>query len=110
MNDRANNGIDQFCGSTAFNTTTGTVTTVRKVGGGCSPVVAQGSMTGSLLPTTWDLGDVGQVNSPGGPGTCDTTPTGVLHDIQHGTYNMATGPTAFGDTGADLVFGVSQIS
>jgi hypothetical protein len=104
---------DQFCGSTSFNPTTGTVTTVGKVGGGCSPVVAQGTMTGSLLPTTWDLGDVGSVTctTPGDPTTCTAGPAGtVLADIAAGTYNKATGPTPFGDTGADLVWNLGNLS
>jgi len=104
---------DQFCGSTSFNPVSGTVTTVGKVGGGCSPVVAEGTMQGSLLPTTWDLGDVGSVTctTPGDPTTCTAGPAGtVLADIAAGTYNMATGPTPFGDTGADLVWDLGNLS
>jgi hypothetical protein len=102
---------DQFCGSTSFDKTTGTVTTVGEVGGGCSPVVAEGTMQGSVPPTTWDLGNVGSVTctTPGDPATCTTTP-GVLADIAAGTYNMATGPTPFGDTGADLVWDLGNLA
>src|SRR5206468_629289 len=105
----SNGPADQFCGSTSYNPTTGTVTTVGQVGSGCSPVVAVGTMTGSKPADTWDLGEVGQVNCPT-PSTCTTTATGVLHDIQFGTYNMATGPTPFGDTGADLVWNLADLA
>jgi hypothetical protein len=109
--DGSSGPTDQFCGSTSFNPITGTVTTVGEVGGGCSPVVAEGTMQGSLPPTTWDLGDVGELNctTPGDPATCSATP-GVLADIAAGTYNMATGPTPFGDTGADLVWDLGNLA
>ena len=71
--DGSNGSADQFCGSTAFNSTTGTVKTVGKVGGGCSPVVSDGTMHGSFNPVAWDLGDVGQVNCTGSPPVCTTT-------------------------------------
>jgi len=111
----SNNGIDQFCGSTSLDTN-GKVTTVGQVGGvgGCSPVVSEGSMQGSAKPDFWDLGEVGEVTCTGG--TCTTTP-GVLADIAAAVasgsfagFNMATGPTPFGDTGADLVWVLGNLA
>jgi hypothetical protein len=101
----------QFCGITSFDPLTGIVTTTGAVGGGCAPVVAEGTMQGSLPPTFWDVGDVGQVNctTPGDPATCSATP-GVLADIAAGTYNFATGPTGPGDTGADLVWDLGDLA
>jgi len=110
--DGSNGPGDQFCGSTSFSA--GKVTTVGQVGGGCSPVVSSGSMSGSALPIAWDLGNVGSVTCPGG--VCTTTP-GVLADIAAAVasgsfagFNMATGPTPFGDTAADLVWALPDLA
>jgi hypothetical protein len=105
--DGSNGAADQFCGSTSFNPATGTATTVGQVGGGCSPIVTSGSITGSALPSAWDLGDVGQITGCVG-GVCAATP-GVLADIIAGTFNNAVGPTAFGDTGIDLVWALGNL-
>jgi hypothetical protein len=98
--DGSNGTADQFCGSTSFDGTK--ATTVGKVGGGCSPIVSSGTMQGSAAATAWDLGDVGQITGCTG-GVCTATP-GVLADIIAGTFNNATGPTPFGDTGIDVLW------
>jgi hypothetical protein len=106
--DGSNSTTQAACGITSFNPVTGTVTTVGATTGGCGPLVADGSMQGSMLPTTWDLGNVGSVTCTT-PTTCTTTP-GVLADIVAGTFNMATGPTGPGDTGADLVWDLPNLA
>src|SRR5262249_62004374 len=50
----------------------------------------------------------GQITSCSG-GVCTATP-GVLADIIAGTFNNATGPTPFGDTGIDLVWSLGSLA
>jgi len=45
---------DITCPTTTY--AAGTVTNTGQSGGGCSPIVANGTMTGSALPIAWDLG------------------------------------------------------
>jgi hypothetical protein len=109
--DGSNSPAQAACGITSFNPATGTVTTVGATTGGCGPLVANGLMQGSILPTAWDLGNVGLVTctTPGDPTTCTTTP-GVLADIAADTFNMALGPVGPGDTGADLVWDLPNLA
>ena len=84
---------DIVCPTTTFNSTTGTVTTTGKTGGGCSPIVINGTMAGSQLPLEWDLG----------------LSTAVLADIAANTYNGALGPFV-GDGAADLVWDLGALA
>jgi PEP-CTERM motif len=71
------NGVDD--GSAACGTTSisgGTVTTVAGTTGGCTPIVKNGTMSGSMAPLEWDLGCTGD----------------VLNDMANGTYNDKTAP------------------
>jgi hypothetical protein len=74
FNFHANGSLngDVKCPNTAYDPLTGTVTTTGSFEAGCSPIVRNGSMRGSLLPTTWDLGEAAD----------------VLADIEADTYNQ----------------------
>jgi hypothetical protein len=84
---------DIVCPTTTFDNTTGTVTTTGKAGGGCSPIVINGTMVGSQLPLMWDLG----------------LSTAVLADVAANTYNNALGPFV-GDGAADVVWDVGALA
>jgi hypothetical protein len=120
--DGSNSTAEAACGATAV--AGGVVTTVGKIGGGCS-LVALGTMSGALqgqtltMPNFWDVGNVGEVTctTPGDPATCTTTP-GVLAAIAAAVaagnfsgFNNGPGSLAtFGDTGADLVWDLPNLS
>lgn len=73
------------CGTTSVSG--GTVTTVAGTGTGCTPIVKNGTMSGSKDPLAWDLGL-----------TAD-----VLNAMANGTYNNGTGPIT-GDAAAYLTW------
>lgn len=84
---------DLPCPTTTFDAGTGTVTTTGKTGGGCSAIVSNGTMQGSQLPSTWDLGKS----------------TDVLAHIAAGTYNNAVGPFT-GDGAIDMVWDLGSLA
>ena len=69
-----------------------TVTTVGLSGGGCSPIVKNGSMHGSQLPSVWTIGTSGN----------------VLADIAAGNYNNLLGPVV-GDGAIDMVWNLGAL-
>ena len=83
---------DIGCPTTTYDPLTGTVTTVGSGSGTCSPIVKNGSMHGSQLPSEWDLG----------------ISTAVLADIAAGTYNNALGPV-LGDGAIDMVWNLGAL-
>jgi hypothetical protein len=119
--DGSNSPAEAACGATTV--AGGVVTTVGKIGGSCSQIVAQGTMSGALqgqtltMPNFWDVGNVGEVTCSGSPPVCTTTP-GVLADIAAAVaagnfsgFNNGPGSLAtFGDTGADLVWDLPNLA
>ena len=86
------NLTDTACPTTSYDPLTGTVTTVGSFSGACSPIVKNGSMRGSQLPSKWDL----------------DLATTVLADIAAGTYNNALGPVV-GDGAIDMVWDLGTL-
>ncbi len=86
------NFTDTACPTTSYDPLTGTVTTVGSNSGNCSPIVKNGSMHGSQLPSAWDLG----------------LAAAVLADIAAGTYNNALGPVV-GDGAIDMVWNLGAL-
>ena len=84
---------DTTCPTTTYNPTTGTVTTTGSSAPGCSPIVKNGTMFGSSLPVSWDLG----------------LATSVLSDIAAGTYNGSLGSVK-GDGAADLLWDLGPLA
>lgn len=85
-------GGDIGCPTTTYDPITGTVTTVGQSGGGCSPIVKNGSMHGSQLPDVWTIGTSGN----------------VLADIAAGNYNNLLGPVV-GDGAIDMVWNLGAL-
>lgn len=84
---------DVGCATTTYDPNTGTVSTNGKVGCGGGQIVSNGTMSGSFLPTTWDLG----------------LSTAVLADMAAETFNNALGPFV-GDGAADLVWDLKGLA
>ncbi|HKT19511.1 MAG TPA: PEP-CTERM sorting domain-containing protein [Stellaceae bacterium] len=84
-------GGGNSCGTTSVSG--GTVTTVAGTAGGCTPIVKNGTMSGSKAPLEWDLGL-----------TAD-----VLSDIANDIYNDATGPIT-GDAAAYLTWDLGALA
>jgi PEP-CTERM motif len=83
-------GAGASCGTTSVSG--GTVTSVAGTGSGCTPIVKNGTMSGSKAPLEWDLG----------------LSADVLNAMANGTYNDATTPVT-GDTAADFVWDLGPL-
>jgi len=81
------------CGSTSYDAGTGRVTTTAGNDLGCQVIVPKGTMWGSRLPTTWDLGLVSD----------------VLSNMSNQTFNQALGPVQ-GDGAVDLVWNLGRLN